>query len=309
MRRVCVAVLLVAGSTAISEAGGLSGEELRRFVAGKTVHLDTAIGTIPITYNDDGTLTGKVQNIALRAYLGSETDRGRWQVNGDKICQKFFRWLSGETACVAFRQEGRRISWRRDDGMTGTATIAANDAEPPPPPLGLGLRKDPPLPPPAAMAGHERGEPDVTARPAVDRAVAAVADAADDEPPLIEAPRRIAATHPPVTLAAATASAMPGLGAFRKARAPEPPPPPATTPDVQTPEAPARSALGDLARDLSLQQTTGTWCRDDATPVASVPPLLHIARARLVAWPGEAEAHCLGEEPRLLEAARSMLPR
>ena len=144
MRRLSALLFAAMAAPAGAEPMVLSDEALRQLATGKTVHLESPYGTLPVTFKDDGTLSAKASG-PLALYLGSTSDRGRWSVKGDRICQKFFRWFSGETHCMRVKQDGRRITWRRDDGVTGTATIAANEAPRPERPVGLGVS-------PASMA-------------------------------------------------------------------------------------------------------------------------------------------------------------
>ncbi len=139
MRWLSALTWLVFVAPAAAEPATLANEALRQLATGKTVHLESPYGTLPVTFKEDGTLAGKASG-ALALYLGSTTDRGRWSVKGDRICQKFFKWFAGETHCMRVKMDGRRITWRRDDGLTGTATIAANDAPLPERPIGLGVR-------------------------------------------------------------------------------------------------------------------------------------------------------------------------
>ena len=136
-----VGCVLVTGAlvttTAMGEPASLSSDDLRQLASGKTVHLESPYGTLPVSFKPDGTLSGKASG-ALATYLGSTSDRGRWTVQGDRICQKFFKWFAGEMHCMRVRQEGRRIHWRRDDGLTGTATVSANDTPPFEKPAALG---------------------------------------------------------------------------------------------------------------------------------------------------------------------------
>ena len=55
------------------------------------------------------------------------------------LCQKWFKWLEAQPSCMQLKLDGNKIVWRRDDGLSGTATIVAT----PPPgsegaPRGLG---------------------------------------------------------------------------------------------------------------------------------------------------------------------------
>jgi hypothetical protein len=295
MRRLAYSVALAtsfAAMQATAEMPRLADRDLREYIAGKTIHLDTRIGTIPITYHADGTLVGRVSGVALRTYLGSESDRGRWHVQGERICQRFFRWLGGETACVVFRQEGRRISWRRDDGMTGTATIAANDAPLLPPPVaGLGL-KAPPPPPPEPAAGS------AAAAPAIE--TAALADDADT-PPLIEPPRRLTAERPRAMLAGASLGSAFASGILRK-RAP----PPSEPSPFDAPAVAEVSALLEHAHGVAIRQRDQSWCRQSFESVpAGLPTLVALSLAAAAESASDAEGPCVGGKPHLIEAAIS----
>src|SRR5262249_12879425 len=88
----------------------------------KTVHLDTPFGVaIPITYHANGLMSGKAG--VLEYFLGAQVDRGRWWVSDGKLCQKWFKWLDAQPSCMRLRRDGDKVSWRRDDGLSGTATI------------------------------------------------------------------------------------------------------------------------------------------------------------------------------------------
>jgi hypothetical protein len=116
---------MVAGSVAFGGAAAeeaLDGSALRKAVSGKTVHLATPMGGLPIRYQTDGTMSGSAGTLA--AYTGSLTDRGRWWVVADKLCQRWNSWLGGKSHCFTLRQQGGTVHWTRDDGLSGVATIA-----------------------------------------------------------------------------------------------------------------------------------------------------------------------------------------
>ena len=122
MRRhlICAAVCAVVCSPACAELVELGEEILKAMVAGKTVHLDTPFGVaIPITYHGNGLMSGKAG--VLEYFLGAQADRGRWWVANGKLCQKWFKWLDAEPNCMHLKQEGNKILWRRDDGLSGPA--------------------------------------------------------------------------------------------------------------------------------------------------------------------------------------------
>src|SRR5207342_2770541 len=118
------AVCVLAGGPAFADLVELGDEALKQTVVGKTVNLDTPFGvSIPITYHGNGLMSGKAG--ILESFLGAQSDRGRWWVANGKLCQKWFKWLDAEPSCMRLKQDGNKILWRRDDGLSGTATIAS----------------------------------------------------------------------------------------------------------------------------------------------------------------------------------------
>lgn len=119
---------LAAASALMTSAGSqgvnLTGEGLRKALAGKTVVLQTSVGSIPISYQANGTMTGRARSMPV--YVGPEHDSGTWWVRADQVCQKWSKWLDGKQHCFTVRLDGRIVHWRSNDGRTGTATIASN---------------------------------------------------------------------------------------------------------------------------------------------------------------------------------------
>ena len=130
-------------SAALADAPSLSGEVLKKAVAGTTVHLDTPLGTkLPLSFGADGRVTGTAGPI-LAAYLGASTDRGRWWVENNKLCHKWLKWFDTDTSCMQIWQEGNRVRWYGDDGRSGTATIVTDTV----------VAAAPALPTPSALGG------------------------------------------------------------------------------------------------------------------------------------------------------------
>src|SRR5688572_24725684 len=75
--------------SAPAEPSKLSGEALRQAVSGKTVLIATAIGSFPIRYNSNGTMTGGAP--VFVASLGTQRDRGQWWIADDRLCQRWYR--------------------------------------------------------------------------------------------------------------------------------------------------------------------------------------------------------------------------
>lgn len=122
---VCVGALTLMGWAAHAEAVPFADDALKHVIAGKTVRLDTPFGVaIPITYQANGLMSGKAG--LLEYFLGAETDRGRWWIAEGKLCQKWFKWLDAQPSCMRLKFDGHRVFWVRDDGLSGTATIAAS---------------------------------------------------------------------------------------------------------------------------------------------------------------------------------------
>jgi hypothetical protein len=122
-RTVGVLVLLLA-TEARAGSAALSGDEIKQMVAGAVFEVDTPVGTkLPISYAEDGRMSAEAG--ALAYLLGSSTDNGNWWISGNRLCQKWRRWFDAAVHCLRLSQEGARIFWRRDDGETGTASIAS----------------------------------------------------------------------------------------------------------------------------------------------------------------------------------------
>jgi hypothetical protein len=118
-------VFLLGTASALADVRPIKGETIKSLISGGTVILDTPIGaTLPLNFAPDGTVSGS--SVMLAFYLGSTTDRGRWWIDGNKLCTKFTRWFDREQSCLTIRPEGRKFAWTKDDGDTGTASIISN---------------------------------------------------------------------------------------------------------------------------------------------------------------------------------------
>ena len=245
---------------------------LKETVAGKTVHLDTPFGVaIPITYHGNGLMSGTAG--VLEYFLGAQADRGRWWVSNGKLCQKWFKWLDAQPSCMRLKRDGNKIIWRRDDGLSGTATIASGL---PPgaqsPPSGVGGPRQPPERAPALAAAPE----------------AAPAKAAMPPP----APRRI--TRRAAALTRAAPRDVPQEPQPTSIAPPDEPGPGAHAVGPAALERPARGGMADR------------WCQAAAAEADAAPELVRIARlaygdTRLAPPPNA----CLAAEPPLQNLARA----
>ncbi len=127
MIRVVMATLglVAAAGAAWGQSSGLSGEALRQTISGRTIVLSTPVGGLPITYQPDGTLSGQANGLQVLAGAGPKQDSGRWWISTNQVCQQWKVWLEARKFCYEMRVEGQKVHWRRSDGRTGTAAIAA----------------------------------------------------------------------------------------------------------------------------------------------------------------------------------------
>ncbi len=120
--RLAALVWLGASSSAFAEPETLAGPALRAAVAGSTVEIDTPIGTkVPVKYGADNSVSGEAGAVAF--FLGSAADTGRWWVAQNLLCHRWNIWFKAEKTCLTITRDGDKITWLRDDGDTGTATI------------------------------------------------------------------------------------------------------------------------------------------------------------------------------------------
>ena len=176
LRPLLILSLVSSASAALAAPVKLTGDELKAKLNGALVEMDTPLGTkIPVRFGTDGLVSGEAGELA--ALLGSEKDRGRWWVDGDRICSKWFRWFDAEPQCISVQQDGSRLFWKEDGGKTGTATLveAAPDKKPAPePPPTVYAKADPvgPASPVRLLTRSPEPAPAVTAQPQVQSAQA-----------------------------------------------------------------------------------------------------------------------------------------
>ena len=129
MLRPLIAFSFISVATAaVAEPVALQGAAIKAMVPGALVEIDTPAGTtIPVRFGDDGLMAGEAGDLA--SFLGAPKDRGRWWVDGDKLCTKWFRWFDAQPRCITMERDGTRIFWHEESGEKGTATITARPTE------------------------------------------------------------------------------------------------------------------------------------------------------------------------------------
>ena len=119
-----LALLAFGAAQADAAETSLSGEALRNAVSGKTVFLKISGFELPIQYASGGTMKGSMGTVAAALARGDgSSDRGKWWVDGDQLCQKWSVWMEGNTYCYKLSQNGSQVRWLRNDGRSGTARI------------------------------------------------------------------------------------------------------------------------------------------------------------------------------------------
>jgi hypothetical protein len=126
-KSVMVAALVALSSSAYASEDShlLMGKQLHDAISGKTVYIQTPLGSeIPIRYNPNGVMTG-VTATHLAALAGEEVnaDKGRWWIRRAELCQQWNKWSNGRAHCYKLRTSGQTVYWTRNDGESGTARL------------------------------------------------------------------------------------------------------------------------------------------------------------------------------------------
>jgi hypothetical protein len=115
---------LALGATLAAEPASLSGDELRKAVSGKTVYLKISGFELLIRYSPGGSMSGSMDPVAATLARGDgASDRGKWWVSGDQLCQQWMSWMEGKSYCYTLTRRGNSVSWVRNDGRSGSARI------------------------------------------------------------------------------------------------------------------------------------------------------------------------------------------
>jgi hypothetical protein len=102
----------------------LAGDELKNTISGKTVYLNVSGFELPIVYSPNGRMKGTMGAVAASFSRGDgASDRGKWWVENDQLCQKWTTWMDGQSYCYKLTRNGDVVNWVRNDGHSGTARI------------------------------------------------------------------------------------------------------------------------------------------------------------------------------------------
>jgi len=124
--KVSLAVVGILGSLGATPASAaeLNGAEIRALIGGQKVRLSTPFGiALPLEYRKDGVVLGDVSGFSMARML-APSEKGRWWISGNALCQKWPTWYDGRQFCFKITSlGGGKITWLRDDGASGTARI------------------------------------------------------------------------------------------------------------------------------------------------------------------------------------------
>jgi hypothetical protein len=116
--------LVSADAYAETKTVAMKGDALRTAVSGKTLYLNISGFELPIRYSASGSMSGSMGAVAATFARGDgASDRGKWWIAEDQICQRWTSWLDGKSYCYKFSVNGNAVRWVRNDGASGTARI------------------------------------------------------------------------------------------------------------------------------------------------------------------------------------------
>jgi hypothetical protein len=85
----------------------------------------TAESITLIVYSANGRMKGSMGTVAASFSTGNgASDRGKWWVENDQLCQKWTSWMDGQSYCYKLTLNGNKVTWVRNDGRSGTARIS-----------------------------------------------------------------------------------------------------------------------------------------------------------------------------------------
>lgn len=102
----------------------IEGDAIKQMISGKRIYLAAPVGgEFPLYYRMDGQVDGSGEAVGLGRFLKPK-DKGRWWVNGRRLCQKWETWYDGKTICFTLTDlGGSKVKWVQDNGDTGIARI------------------------------------------------------------------------------------------------------------------------------------------------------------------------------------------
>ncbi len=118
------AAVMAGVGPAVATSGPLDAAGIQSTVGGKRIYLATPFGgEFPLNYRPGGVVDGDGEALGLGKMMAPK-DRGRWWIDGNRLCQQWKEWYDGRAYCFTLTRTGAKsLRWVRDDGLAGTARV------------------------------------------------------------------------------------------------------------------------------------------------------------------------------------------
>jgi hypothetical protein len=119
-----LAAVILASPVSAMEVGPLRGKAIEQVIKDRRIYLKAPLGgEFPLYYQGNGVVDGSGEAVGLGRFM-APTDRGRWWVADDRLCQQWEEWYDGQRHCFILERTGETtLYWKRDDGLEGEARI------------------------------------------------------------------------------------------------------------------------------------------------------------------------------------------
>jgi hypothetical protein len=119
-----LAAVILASPVSAMEVGPLRGKAIEQVIKDRRIYLKAPLGgEFPLYYQGNGVVDGSGEAVGLGRFM-APTDRGRWWVVDDRLCQQWEEWYDGQRHCFILERTGETtLYWKRDDGLEGEARI------------------------------------------------------------------------------------------------------------------------------------------------------------------------------------------
>ena len=120
----CVAAGFLLLTPFVASAEMMGADDIRKDIVGRTIYLAAPLGgEFPLNYRTSGVVDGDGKALGLGKFIQPQ-DRGKWWIQGDRLCQQFTKWYKGTPMCFTLTRTGpKKLKWVRNNGETGLARI------------------------------------------------------------------------------------------------------------------------------------------------------------------------------------------
>lgn len=119
-----IATTCLAASAVSASAEKMGADAIKKDIVGRTIYLAAPLGgEFPLNYRTSGVVDGNGKALGLGKFIQPQ-DRGKWWIDGDRLCQQFSKWYDGSPMCFTLTRTGpKTLKWVRNNGETGMARI------------------------------------------------------------------------------------------------------------------------------------------------------------------------------------------